>query len=482
MSAVPGDVAAAPPVDNRRRYILIATIIGSSMAFVDGSVVNIALPTIGRDLHANLAAQQWVMLGYSLSVSSLYIVSGALGDRYGRWTLFTVGVAAFAASSALAGLAPNTELLITARLLQGVAGALLTTNSLALLRATYGAESGNAVGQWTAWSGIGTMIGPPLGGLLVEYASWRWIFFINLPFAVLAVAMAFLGRSDEHLPEHPRPVQWGGATALAVTFGALTFALIEGANRGFATVWWAVLLSLAGLALLVTLERRSANPLLPHELLRSRVFVIANFYTLLVYAALGGGTFYLALYLQSAAVGYSPARASLIFLPISIVMFFLAARFGRAADRNGPRRYLMIAPLVMAVGLMLLTLVTGMSPIVPLPGVLVLALGLAILVAPITATALKAAPDRYSGLAAGVNTTVSRLGGLIATPLIGVVITLVFANRAPHPHADPFAVHALLPAQRDATITAFRAGIAAAVVLCVAGSVLAVRGLRRDDR
>ncbi len=259
MSAVPAEVAAAPPVDNRRRYILIATIIGSSMAFVDGSVVNIALPTIGRDLHANLAAQQWVMLGYSLSVSSLYIVSGALGDRYGRWTLFTVGVAAFAASSALAGLAPNTELLITARLLQGVAGALLTTNSLALLRATYGAESGNAVGQWTAWSGIGTMIGPPLGGLLVEYASWRWIFFINLPFAVLAVAMAFLGRSDERLPEHPRPVQWGGATALAVTFGSLTFALIEGANRGFATVWWAALLSLAGLGLLVTLERRSAE-------------------------------------------------------------------------------------------------------------------------------------------------------------------------------------------------------------------------------
>jgi predicted MFS family arabinose efflux permease len=201
-----------------------------------------------------------------------------------------------------------------------------------------------------------------------------------------------------------------------------------------------------------------------------------------VYAALGGSTFYLALYLQSGAVGYSPARASLIFLPISVVMFVLAARFGRLADRDGPRRYLMIAPLVMAAGFLLLTLVTSTNPLVPLPGVLVMALGLAMLVAPITATALRAAPDRYAGLAAGVNTTVSRLGGLIATPLIGVVITLVFAAAAPHPAAGPFATHAVSAAQRDATVTAFRAGIGLAVALCVAGALLAARGLRPEDR
>jgi len=473
-------IAAAP--QDRRRLVLVATIVGSSMTFIDGTVVNIALPTIGRDLHAGLAALQWVMLSYSLAVASLYIVAGALGDRYGRWVLFTVGVGGFAAASALAGLAPTTDLLVTARVLQGITGALLTTNSLALLRATYGKDSGRAVGQWTAWSGIGTMIGPPLGGLLVEYASWRWIFFLNLPAAAVALTAAFAGREDERLPAEPRPVQWTGAAAIAITFGALTFALIQGAQAGFASVWWAFVLAVAGLAALVAVERRSANPLLPMELLSSRVFRVANIYTLLVYAALGGTTFYLALYLQSAAVGYSPARASLVFLPISIVMFLLAARFGRLADRDGPRRYLVVAPLVMAAGFLLLTLVTSTNPLVPLPGVLVMSLGLALLVAPITSTALKAAPDRFAGLAAGVNTTVSRLGGLIATPLIGVVITLVFAAAAPHPHAQPFATHAASQDQQAATRTAFRSGIGLAVGLCLAGSLLAARGLRKEDR
>ena len=233
-----------------------------------------------------------------------------------------------------------------------------------------------------------------------------------------------------------------------------------------------------GFVALVISERRADEPLLPPELLRKRVFVVANVYTFIVYAALGASTFFLALYLQSEAVGYTPARASLIFLPISAVMFFLAARFGRLADRDGPRRYLTLAPLVMAAGFMLLTLVQSTNPLVPLPGVLVLALGLAMLVAPITATALKAAPDRYAGLAAGVNTTVSRLGGLIATPILGVVITLVFVANAPHSDLDPFATHGLSPGDLDATVTAFRAGMAVAVGLCIAGSVLAFRGLR----
>lgn len=469
------------PAD-RRRWILVATIIGSSMTFVDGTVVNIALPTIGRDLNAGLSAQQWVMLSYSLAVASLYVVSGALGDRYGRWSLFVAGVVAFAAASALAGFAPDTSLLVAARVLQGVAGALLTTNSLALLRATYAEDSGRAVGRWTAWSGIGTMIGPPLGGLIVEYASWRLIFFLNLPAAAAALVLAFAGRGLEQPPEEVRPLQWPAAATIALTFGSLTFALIEGAQAGFRTVWWSFLISLAGLVLLVVLERRSAMPLLPTELLRERVFVVANAYTLLVYAALGGTTFYLALYLQSGAVGYTPARASLVFLPISIVMFFLASRFGRLADRDGPRRYLTLAPIVMAAGFGLLTLVTSTNPLAPLPGVLVMALGLAMLVAPITATALRAAPDRFSGLAAGVNTTVSRLGGLIATPLVGVVITLVFAASAPNPDAGPFATHASEAAQRDATVTAFRAGVGFTVLLCAAGAILAARGLRSEER
>jgi EmrB/QacA subfamily drug resistance transporter len=476
MVARSGDEAQPP----RRTLILVATIIGSSITFVDGTVVNIALPTIGRDLDAGLSAQQWVTLSYSLAVASLYIVSGALGDRYGRWMLFVIGVAGFAVASAVAGVAPNVELLIAGRVLQGVAGALLTTNSLALLRATYAEDAGRAVGQWTAWSGIGTMIGPPLGGLLIQVASWRWIFFLNLPFAALALVMAFAGRSEEGRPARPRPLQLPGAVAIAVTFGGVTYGLIDGARAGFASSWPWFVVSLVGFAALVISERRT-DPLLPLELLRERVFVVANVYTLLVYAALGSSTFFLALYLQSQAVGYTPARASLIFLPISVVMFFFAARFGRLADRDGPRLYLAVAPIVMAAGLALLTFVRNMNPLAPLPGVLVLAAGLAMLVAPITATALKAAPDRYAGLAAGVNTTVSRLGGLIAIPILGVVITLVFAADAQHSHLEPFATHGLSPADRDATVTAFRAGMAVAVALCVAGSLLALRGLRRPD-
>jgi EmrB/QacA subfamily drug resistance transporter len=470
------DSVAALPEDvvRRRRMILIATILGSSMAFVDASVVNIALPTIGRDLSAGLGAQQWIALSYSLAVASLYIVAGSLGDRYGRWRLFVSGVAGFAAASLLAAIAPNTAMLITARVLQGVAGAMLTTNSLALLRATYGADSGRAVGQWTAWSGISSMIGPPAGGLLVQYASWRLIFLINLPAALVAIAAAWYGRDREALPTHPRPLQPVGAVAIALTFGALTYGLIEGAQVGFASVLWAFGLSLAGLVLFVVSERRGANPILPLELLRARVFVAANVYTLLVYAALGGSSFYLALYLQSGAAGYSPSRASLVFVPISLVMFVLAARFGRLADRDGPRRYLTAAPLVMSVGYVLLMFVTSTNPLRPLPGVLVLAM----LVAPITATALKAAPDEFAGIAAGVNTTVSRLGGLIATPVLGVVITLVFAATATHHNVDPFAKH-LTPDQRDATITAFRAGILATIGLCISGSVVAFVWLPR---
>src|SRR5690348_12284648 len=190
MTTVDSVAALSEEVVRRRRMILIATILGTSMAFVDASVVNIALPTIGRDLSAGLALQQWIALSYSLAVAALYIVSGSLGDRFGRWRLFVIGVLGFAVASALAAAAPTSELLLAARVLQGIAGALMTTNSLALLRATYAGDSGRAVGQWTAWSGIGTLIGPPAGGLLVEYASWRLIFFINLPAAVVALAAA----------------------------------------------------------------------------------------------------------------------------------------------------------------------------------------------------------------------------------------------------------------------------------------------------
>jgi EmrB/QacA subfamily drug resistance transporter len=439
------------------------------MTFVDGTVVNIALPTIGRELHAGLAAQQWIMLSYSLAVASLYIVSGALGDRYGRRPLFVTGVAGFAVASALCGLAPNTTLLISGRVLQGIFGALLTTNSLALLRATFEADSGRAVGLWTAWTGIGALLGPPIGGLLVEYASWRWIFFINLPGAALTVTLALLSWTGEKTAESPRPINIPASAAVTVMFGALTFALIEGPHAGWSAVAWAFILSPVALGAFVWNERRSANPLLPTALLRERVFVVANVCTFVVYATLGASTFYLALYLQSDAVGYTPVLASLVFIPISVIMFFLAARFGRLADRDGPRRYLTLGPIVMA--LFMLATSTRLLQIVP--GMVVFALGLSITVAPITSTALKAAPARLSGLAAGVNTTVSRMGGLIATPLLGVIISVVFASHAGGSGANPFATTGMTPDQQAAAITAFRVAMIVAAVLCAGGGLIA---------
>jgi EmrB/QacA subfamily drug resistance transporter len=384
-----------------------------------------------------------------------------------------MGVVGFAVASALCGVAPNTALLIAGRVLQGVFGALLATNSLALLRATFGAESGRAVGLWTAWTGIGALLGPPLGGLLVEYASWRWIFFINLPAAALTVVLAAAGRLDEPETETPRPLNLPAAALITFMFGSLTFALIEGPHTGWAAVSWAFVVSAVAFAAFAWNERRSANPLLPTALLRERLFVVANVCTFVVYATLGASTFYLALYLQSQPVGYTPVLASLVFIPVSIIMFFLAARFGRLADRDGPRIYLTIGPVVMALGMVLFTLATSTSLVQILPGVVVFALGLSITVAPITSAALKGAPPRYSGLAAGVNTTVSRIGGLIATPLLGVIIAFVFTSHVGGSGSDPFATEGMSQAAQSAAVSAFRVAMVVAAALCAGAGVIA---------
>jgi EmrB/QacA subfamily drug resistance transporter len=460
-----------------RRLTLLATIIGSSMTFVDGTVVNIALPAVARDLDLGLAGQQWVVLGYSLAVASLYLVAGSLGDRLGRRRLFIAGTAGFAIASALCGVAPSGAMLVAARILQGVAGAFLTTNSLALLRSTFGTESGRAVGTWTAWTGIGTVGGPPLGGLLVEYLSWRWIFFINLPLAVATVLLAGAGRTDQPEPKMGARLNVPAAAATAVAFAAMTYALVEGARSGFATVIWAFAVAAVALAAFVVSERRSSAPLVPTELLRERLFVVANTCTFLVYAALGGAFFFLALYLQSPAVGFSPTQASLLFVPVSLVMLAFAARVGRAADRSGPRRFLAAGPSVMALGLLLVGAVSRPGAGVVLVAMLVFSAGLALTVAPITSTALVAVPGRLAGLAAGVNTTVSRFGSLVAIPLMGIAITQVFEARAPGRGSDAFAAPA---AMQPAVLDAFRAGMGLAAALCVGGALLALWGI--DDR
>ena len=444
------------------------------MAFIDASVVNVALPTIGRDLQLGLSGREWIFLSYSLALASLYLVGGATGDRLGHRRVFVAGVLAFAVASALAGAAPNGGFLIGARTLQGVAGAFVTTGSLATLRAAYGAESGRAVGLWTAWTGITAIIGPPLGGAIVQYSSWRLIFYINLPLALLVLVFARHGVAEEPPAAEPhRPFDLAGSVLVALGFGSLTYALVEGAAHGIGAAVWAIPLAVVALAAFFLRELRSREPILPLTLFRRRNFAAANLETLLVYAALGGSSFFFALYLQT-VIGYSPVQASVVMLPVSLVILLLAGSFGRRADQHGPRLYLTLGPLLIAAGLLFWTGVASRSDWWALAaGVGVYSLGLAVTVAPITSTALASAPARLAGIASGVNNTVSRVGGLLAVGLIGLVISLVYSSRAPGSDLRPLAERPTTAVTRNASVDAFRAGLVVSAGLALAGGLVA---------
>ena len=468
-------------LDTRRKLTLAATIIGSSLAFIDATVVFVALPTMRRDLELGLSGQQWIFLSYSLALAALYLCGGAVGDRYGRRSTFIVGAGGFALASLLAGAAPNGELLILARTLQGVAGAFLTTNSLALIRAVYVDQAGRAIGLWTAFTSVATIGGPPAGGALVQWASWRWIFLINLPLAGLTVALALLGRCDERGQLRLGRLDLPGAALAALGFGALTYGLVEGAESGFAERWWAFLAAAGALAAFVVVERRVAEPMLPFELFRRRNFAVANLQTFLVYGSLYGFFFYFTIYLQF--LGFTPLEAGLINIPASMVMILLAARFGALADRQGPRLYLALGPIFFGAGCLLFLLVTERSDfwIAGTASIALTSLGLAMLVAPITATALKSAPERYAGVASGVNSTVSRLGSLIAVAVIGLVISLVFNAQIAREDAVPLAKDQRGVQLREASKDGFRAGMVLAAGLAFLGAGVAAVGISNRE-
>jgi EmrB/QacA subfamily drug resistance transporter len=468
-------------LETRRTLTLWATVLGSSLAFIDATVVFVALPTLERELELGLTGQQWIVLSYSLALAALYLAGGAVGDRYGRRSTFIAGALGFAVASALAGAAPSGELLIVARALQGVAGAFLTTNSLALLRGVYGEEAGRAIGLWTAFTSVATIAGPPAGGALVEWVSWRWIFFINLPLAVLTVTLAQLGRCDERAQLRVGHLDLPGATLAALGFGTLTYGLVEGADQGFGNVWWAFALAIGALAAFVAVELRVPEPMLPFQLFRRRNFAFANLETFLVYGALYGQLVFFQLYLQF--LGFSPFEASLITIPASAIMILLASRFGTLADRHGPRLYLTVGPALVGIGILLILPVEGRSDfwIPGMASIVVFAFGLAMLVAPITSTALKSAPSDYAGIASGVNSTVSRLGSLIAIALVGLVISLVFHAQVENEGAVPLAKDQQQPALRDASIDGFRAGMLVAAALAFAGAAVAAAGISNRD-
>ena len=472
-------------VERRRQLTLAACVIGSALAFVDATVVIVALPTIERDLGLGLTGQQWVFLSYSLALASLYLVAGSIGDRFGRRRAFAAGAVGFALTSALAGAAPDGSTLIAARTLQGVAGAFLTTNSLALLRGVYGEHAGRAIGLWTSLTSVATIAGAPLGGAIVEWTSWRWIFYVNLPLAGLTVLLARLGRCPERATLRVGRLDVRGAVLAAAGFGSLTFAMVEGAERGFASVWWAFAAAAAALAAFALVERRAAEPMLPFPLFRRRNFAAGNAETFLVYAALYGFFVYFTLHLQS--LGFTPFEAGLVNTPSSILLVLLAARFGALADRRGPRLFLTAGPALVAAGTLAAALVESRDDFWT-AGVAALALfsvGLAMLVAPITATVLKSAPPEHAGIASGVNATVSRLGSLTAVALIGLVVSVVFHARADAEGAAPLTKD-LDPTLLAASVDGFRAGMLVAAAFAFAGATVGAlaisnREARRDD-
>jgi EmrB/QacA subfamily drug resistance transporter len=454
-----------------RQLTLAATILGSSLAFIDTTVVIVALPTIERELDLGLTGQQWIFLAYSLTLAALYLTGGAVGDRYGRRRTFAAGVVGFALASALAGAAPGGALLIAARALQGVGGAFLTTNSLALLRATYGEEAGKAIGLWTAFTSVATIGGPLVGGALVEWVSWRWIFYLNLPLAALTLVFAYRGRTEEKTAVRVGRLDIPGALTAAAGFGSLTYAIVE--QR-----WWVLGIAAPVLALFLLVELRSPQPMLPLELFRRRNFAVVNAETLLVYGAIYGFFVYFTIYVQF--LGFSPFEAGLLNIPPSAALILLAARFGALSDRHGPKLFLAAAPALMGAGTLLLLLVEKRSDLwtVGIPAILLFAIGLAALVAPITATALKAVPQEYAGVASGVNSTVSRLGSLISVAVIGFVVSTVFG----HEGAVALAKGQADPALHADSIDGFRAGMLVAVGLAFAGAALGLAISNREAR
>jgi EmrB/QacA subfamily drug resistance transporter len=500
-------------VTRTQRFTLVAAISGTFVVGVDSTVVNVALPAIERDLGGGLAGQQWVVNAYLLMLGSLILIGGSLGDLFGERLVFMVGVAGFGAVSLVCAVAPTIEVLVVGRGLQGMFGALLTPGSLALIVAAFGRdERGAAIGSWTAWSGIAFVIGPLVGGQLVDVLSWRAIFAVNVPFVLVTLALATrieVGRSR-------RPgarVDVIGAVLCALGLAGPVLALIEQPARGWGDplVWGA---GLGGVALLVCFalhERRAAHPMVELGLFRRRNFAVGNLLTLCMYAGLGVVFFLLVLYLQQVA-GWDATEAGLATIPTSVVMFLLSKRFGALADRIGARPLMGFGPLVAAAGLLWLSALSSDPDFLTgvLPPLLVFSLGLSMTVAPLTAAVLADADEGNAGIASGINNAIARIAGLLATAGIGAVVAAQFSaaldDRLAGMRLDAAAqaviqdararslgtvdMPSLPPEQRagvreataGASESAFGLGLGIAAGLVAAGGVIALVGMRRPVR
>lgn len=408
-----------------QRLVLLAAILGSGVAMIDSTIVNVALPSIEQDLGGGLAGQQWVSNAYLLALSSLILIGGSLGDIYGERRIYALGVGAFGVLSVACALAPTIEVLIAARALQGAAGALLAPSSLAIIVTAFPQqERGGAIGSWTAWGAIAAIVGPLAGGWIVDVSSWRWVFALNVPVVLVTLALiAVAVPPAAHVRE--RRVDVLGACLCAAGLGGVAFALIEQPRYGWGSA--AILVPLVGgvAALLAFLlhERRTEQPMLPLSLFRRRNFAVGNIETFAMYAGLAILFFFLVIFLQQVA-GYSALESGLATLPVTIVMFLLSRRFGALADAYGPRWFMGGGPLIGAAGILLL-LRTGLETsfaTVVLPALLLFAIGLALTVAPLTAAVLADADESDAGIASAVNNAVARAAGLIGVSVMGVVV------------------------------------------------------------
>lgn len=504
--------------DRRRLLTLVATILGSTIVFLDGTVVNVALPAISDELDAGLADQQWIVESYMLATVSLLLVGGSLGDQFGRKRLFVIGLIGFAITSILCALAPTSEVLIGARTLQGFAGALLVPGSLAILTATFeGAERGKAIGTWTAWTGIATVLGPAGGGALVEALSWRAIFWVNIPLIVACVMLARACVRESVDPEADRSIDWLGIGLSALGLGGPVFALIEQPAHGWSDpiVYVPLIGGVALFTLFLVWESRYSHAMLDLSLFRIRNFAVTNVETLIVYAGLIGAMFFVTLFLQQ-TVGYSPLAAGFATTPISLILFLLSPRFGRIATSTGPRIPMCVGPIVGGAGLMLLMRVNADATYLTdvLPAVVIFGLGLSATVAPLTATALNSVEERHAGIASGINNGVSRMAGLLAIAVLGALIAGRFdtvvkqdvhggglspaaiasldgAKRNPlrPPDAEdlpPEEAEAVKAAATDGSESAFHLGMGVSGALMMAGGVIAGIGIenprRREER